>query len=222
MSNKLSILFADDESNIRLSMNKLLNIKFDTVYIAKDGEEAFLIYRNMKPDILILDNLMPKQTGLNIIKKIREIDTTTKIILLTAHKDEEYLLDAIPLHLSAYVVKPLHPMNFSELLDDTIKELINKNKIYFQNDFMFNKSNNILYHNDNIVKLTKIETKLISILIERLDNNIEYDIIANSIWDDKELSNYINSLRSCVNKIHKKINNEIISSTYGYGYRIKK
>ncbi len=222
MKQKFSVLFADDESSARLTMSMLLNTIFSTVYLAKDGLEAFNIYNEKQPDVLILDNLMPNITGLEVVKKIRKIDSTTKIIMLTAYKDEEYLLDAIKLLLTDYIVKPLKPFDFLNLLKETIKELSVKNKIYFQDVFMFDKNNDILYKNNEIINLTKTEAKLLFILISKLDQDAPLELIANYIWDNKELSNYSNSLRNYINKIHKKIDTEIISSVYGYGYKIKK
>ncbi len=222
MKNNLSILIADDESSIRLAMSELLNTMFSTVYLASDGIEALDVYNKKQPDILILDNLMPNMTGLDVVKKIRKTDTSTKIIILTAHKEEEYLFDAIKLYLTDYVIKPLRPLDFLKLLENTVEELNNNSKIYFQDIFAFDKNNETLFKNNETIKLTKTESKLLYILVDKLNQDVDLDLIANYIWDDKELSNYTNSLRNHINKIHKKIDTEIISSVYGYGYKIKK
>ncbi len=222
MTNNLSILIADDDINTRIDLVKILKLFFDIVYEAKNGLEAFDIYKEKKPDLILTDNLMPILSGIDLVKKIREEDKDTKIIMLTAYKDEEYLLDAIKLLLTDYIVKPLLPFDFIKLLEDTIKELNDKNKIYFQDIFMFDKKDDSLYKNNEIIKLTKNESKLLYILISKLNQDVELDLIANYIWDDKELCNYPNSLRNHINKIHKKIDTEIINSVYGYGYKIKK
>ncbi len=222
MKYNLSILIADDESGIRDAMYTMMSIKFDTVYLAKDGEEAFAIYKEKKPDILILDNLMPKLTGLELTKKIRQIDSTTKIIMLTAHTDEIYLLDSIKLLLSDYVIKPLNSINFSKLLDSIVKELTNKDKIYLNDDYVWDKSCSSLTKYNNIIKLTQNEAKLLGMLSSKCTDTFNMDYVANYIWDDKILSNHTNSIRNLINKLHQKLTCEIIESIYGEGYKIIK
>lgn len=220
MINNISVLIADDELGIRNAMFGLLSTQFSTVYLAKDGEEVLKIYNDKKPDILILDNLMPKITGLELIKKIRQKDLQTKIILITAYNDEKYLLDAIPLSLSQYIVKPINSLDFFKLLDNIIKELQNKNKVYLSDDYIWDKSSHILTKYNYIIKLTQNEIKLLDILSAQPHNIINADIILDYIWSEKILQNPTNSIRNLINKLHKKLTCEIIKSIYGQGYEL--
>jgi len=219
--NECSVVFADDVEEIRSSVEALLLNVFEKVYIAKDGKEALELYNLYKPHLIILDNIMPNMTGLEVVKHIRKTDLSTKIIILTAHKDEEYLLDAVKLFLTDYIIKPFDHSEFINLLRNIKQTLRDKNKIRFQSSFIFDKKKKILYKNLEAISLTKTELKLIDILINFIDENVEFAYLANIIWDNKELSNYINSLRNIVNKIHKKAGCDIIYSVHGYGYMIK-
>ena len=220
MINNISVLIADDELGIRNAMFGLLSTQFSTVYLAKDGEEVLKIYNDKKPDILILDNLMPKITGLELIKKIRQKDLQTKIILITAYNDEKYLLDAIPLSLSQYIVKPINSLDFFKFLDNIVEELQNKNKVYLSDDYIWDKSSHILTKYNYIIKLTQNEIKLLDILSAQPHNIINADIILNYIWNEKILQNPTNSIRNLINKLHKKLTCEIIKSIYGQGYEL--
>ena len=220
MINNISVLIADDELGIRNAMFGLLSTQFSTVYLAKDGEEVLKIYNDKKPDILILDNLMPKITGLELIKKIRQKDLQTKIILITAYNDEKYLLDAIPLSLSQYIVKPINSLDFFKLLDNIVEELQNKNKVYLSDDYIWDKSSHILTKYNYIIKLTQNEIKLLDILSAQPHNIINADIILDYIWSEKILQNPTNSIRNLINKLHKKLTCEIIKSIYGQGYEL--
>lgn len=219
--NSLSILFADDDAQIRSNIATTLNLMFLYVYEASDGLEAIRLYQEKKPDILILDNIMPNMNGIDVVKKIRQNDTETKIIILTANSDLEYILDAVKLNLAEYIIKPVIPDKFLKTLQEIISQLKDKDKIYINKEFTWNISTKQLISNDSFVKLTKNETKLLSVLASSLHNPIESEYLSNIIWDDKILKDHQNSLRNLINKLHKKTYSEIIESVYGSGYKIK-
>ena len=105
--NDYTILYAEDEDGVRKNIAKSLRYKCKNVIEAVDGEEAYNLYKEKKPDIIITDIQMPKMNGLELIKKIREIDTTIPIVVLSAHTEKEKLLQAIKFNLIDYVVKPI-------------------------------------------------------------------------------------------------------------------
>jgi CheY-like chemotaxis protein len=75
MSKNYSILYAEDNKNVRENYVLYLENYFDYIYEANDGLEAFDIYRDKKPNVLLLDINMPNMNGLELAKKIRENDT---------------------------------------------------------------------------------------------------------------------------------------------------
>ena len=99
------ILFIEDEEAIRANYVKYLQRHFRNVYEAQDGEEAYEIYKKKKPHILVVDINIPKLNGIELLKKIREDDHTTKALMLTSHTDTNYLLDAASLQLTKYLIK---------------------------------------------------------------------------------------------------------------------
>jgi len=117
------ILFVEDEKAIRDNYIQYLKIFFSEVYEAEDGDKAYQIYNEKKPDIIILDINIPKLNGLDLLKKIRENDYITKVIMLTAHTDKKFLLDASSLQLTRYLVKPVSRKNLKEALEHSIEEL---------------------------------------------------------------------------------------------------
>ena len=222
MNNNFSILIAEDDNVIRQNIIKLLKLYFKIIYEAEDGLEAFDIYNEKKPDIILTDNIMPSLCGMELVKKIRKNDNEVKIIILTAHSDENQLLDAVKLNLTEYILKPIVSNAFLELIENIIKELGNKDKIYLADNYIWNKYTNTLTKKNNIIKLTKNESKLMTILASYNNINVDIDYLANNIWDEKILKNYKNSVRNLINKFHKKLNCEIIESIYGNGYKIIK
>ncbi len=114
----LKILYAEDNENIRHSYVLVLKRYFKDVFEAEDGEDALKLYHDHKPDIVLTDINMPVLDGLELVRIIRETDQTTKIIVLSAYSDQEKLMKAIPLGLSAYLVKPIKGDDFKKVLVD--------------------------------------------------------------------------------------------------------
>ena len=80
----MKVLIADDEPAIRYSLKRLFERFEFTVFLASDGEEALELWRSESPNLIFLDVIMPKKTGLEVLDKIRESDQT-KVILMSAH-----------------------------------------------------------------------------------------------------------------------------------------
>lgn len=119
------VLFIEDEKATRENYTMYLKMLFTEVYEAADGEKAYEIYKDKKPDIMIIDINIPKLNGLDLLRKIRQKDNDTKVIMLTAHTDKSLLFDAISLNISKYLVKPISRKDLKETLGLIIDELKN-------------------------------------------------------------------------------------------------
>ena len=136
----ISILIAEDEKQLLNSMLEYLELFFEKVYTAEDGQTAYEIYKKERPDIIISDINMPYLDGLTMIEKIRKKDLQTKIIITTAHSEKEKLMQAIELHLVKYLVKPVQSDKLKELLLSLVEELRQKrNHIYLKEKFYWDK-----------------------------------------------------------------------------------
>lgn len=87
MKNK-TVLYAEDDPMVRKIMNMILKREFKTVYMAINGREAYDIFREYKPDIVITDLAMPEINGFELISKIRAEKPDTKIMVTTAYREE--------------------------------------------------------------------------------------------------------------------------------------
>ena len=103
----ISILYVEDEENVRAMLSRFLKRFCDELYVAQNGEEGLELYKEHKPSIVISDIKMPKMNGLDMIKEIKAIDHTQLVLLLSAHSDSEYLFEAINLNVDGYVLKPI-------------------------------------------------------------------------------------------------------------------
>jgi two-component system response regulator AtoC len=101
------ILVIDDDESIRQTLSNYLKRLGYSVLSAEDGKIGFDIIQNQQPDLIISDIKMPNLTGLELLKKVKEIDPLTKIILITAHDDVQTTIDAMQNGAYDYLEKPL-------------------------------------------------------------------------------------------------------------------
>jgi len=107
MENKLSIVLADDHTILRAGLRALLTAdsNFEVVGEARDGREAVRCVEKLGPDLLLMDLSMPRMSGMDAIREIKKRYPETKIIALTVHKTEEYLLTTLKAGADGYVLK---------------------------------------------------------------------------------------------------------------------
>jgi len=216
------ILFIEDEKAIRDNYVEFLKRYFRNVYEAEDGEEAYKIYKEKKPDILIVDINIPKLNGIELLKKIREEDHKTKAIMLTAHSDTSYLLDAVGLKLTKYLVKPVTRAQLKEALNLVFEELklydvLPKNILSLRDGFVWNYETQELFNKDEIV-LTEKERKLLSLLLSNINVTYTYQVIVDELWQTAD--DRIAPLKTIIKNLRKKLPKDTIKNIFGVGYKI--
>jgi len=118
--NIATILYVEDEEEICAQTLRALNRYTKKVYVARDGEEGLELYKKYKPDIVVTDIRMPKLNGIEMSKAIKAIDTNQAIIVISAHSDSSFFIDAIDLQLSGYILKPVN----KNMLKNKILEIV--------------------------------------------------------------------------------------------------
>jgi len=102
------VLIVDDEPNIREVVGLYLRRDGHTVVSATDGEEALEAFRENEPDLVVLDLMLPKISGLEVCRRMRA-DRRVPLIMLTARGEEEERIVGLSLGADDYVVKPFSP-----------------------------------------------------------------------------------------------------------------
>lgn len=107
MGNKFRIVVAEDHTILREGLRMLLtsNLSLDVVGEAQDGLEAKRCAELLKPHLILMDLSMPKMNGMDAIKEIKRLSPSTKILVLTVHRTEEYILAALKAGADGYVLK---------------------------------------------------------------------------------------------------------------------
>ena len=114
----ISILLADDHPRVRLGIRTLLETEpyFTIVAEAGDGLEAQTLVERLKPDVMILDLLMPKVNGFEVLRQMPQLSPTTRVLILSAHAHEAYVLEALRHGAAGYALKRSDLLELAEAI----------------------------------------------------------------------------------------------------------
>ncbi|MEW9124412.1 MAG: sigma-54 dependent transcriptional regulator [Thermotaleaceae bacterium] len=128
----MKILIADDEKNMRWILEKNLKSEGFLVVSAEDGDEAFNMYLDEAPDMVILDYKMPKLDGMEVLKRIKKVNNKIPVIMITAHGSTDAAVEAMKLGAVDFISKPFD-INELKL---TILKVLNIDKLNKEIEFL--------------------------------------------------------------------------------------
>jgi len=103
----LKVLYVEDEESHREQLGIFLKRRVGKLYLAENGEDGLNKFKEFNPDIVITDLKMPEMDGIEMSRKIREIDKNCAIIITTAFSDVETILQVVNVGIDKYVIKPI-------------------------------------------------------------------------------------------------------------------
>jgi len=213
----IPILCVEDEDGIREAIVKTLKYYFNDVYEAKNGNEGYEIYQDYHPKIIISDIQMQDCNGIELVKKIRQHDLSTTIIMLTAHCNEEYLMDLINLNINHFILKPL---NSKKLTESLLKYLQKQAEpIILKEGLLLDLETRELYYNNDVVILRKREKDFLELLYNKKGALVSYYEIEEVLWCEKEMTTH--ALKSFIKEIRAKLPISIIKNVHQEGYSLE-
>lgn len=222
-----TLLYAEDDLETRENYVFVLKRFFETIYTASDGEEALCVYREKRPDMLLLDISMPLLDGLSLAEKIRETDKEIPIVMLTAYSDQAKLLKAIPLGLTEYLLKPIDDRELLATMKKLVIMLRDRSCVYLKSSCLWYREDEEFFFKEKQIALTKKERVLMRVLSLSLGHYVSKEMLIPEIWQDEpEDESHENKLIQLVYRFNKKIALEtgveehFIENSYALGYRL--
>lgn len=214
-----TVLFAEDDAIMREQTTEILSMIFKKVYTAKDGEEAYDLYEDEKPDLILTDIKMPKKDGLKLIKQIRQKDYTTPIVLLTSFADSDMLINAANLSIDGYLIKPIE---FDQLILSVCSAIQRTQQdlglIKLKPDLFYNASTQEIYYKGDVITFGAKEQELLLLLLRNRHKTITKEDIATALWPLDPICD--SAIKNLILRIRKKLGEDLIVSVRGIGYRL--
>ena len=230
----LNILFVEDHHELRENTADILSSFFKNVVTAEDGQKALDIYLEYSSDnagyfdIILSDIQMPLLDGVELTKKVYEINSKQIVIILSAYDESKYLLPLVNLGIEHFIKKPIDYQELLSVLLNASKKITqpsskspdtNLLNIQIDKDFTFNKEESSLFHKNSNVYLTKYEIIFLQLLttsVGKIYSN--EDIVEN--YNSQNESIDPQNIRKLVSKLRKKLPESTLESIYGIGYKI--
>ncbi|WP_419767714.1 EAL domain-containing protein [Arcobacter sp.] len=169
--NNLSILYVEDDTTVRESLSSTLKLLAKKIYTANDGLEALDVLKTNKIDLIITDIKMPNLDGLELSKRIQDLDLNIPILITTAHDEIDYLHKAIELNVDAFITKPLNITSLIQSITKLAKIIITKKELEKKKHQLeqFKKAVNF----SNLIINISQEGEILNI---STDNPLEFDL----------------------------------------------
>ncbi len=214
-----SVLFAEDDIISRTQTAEVLEMLFGKVYTAEDGDQAYRLYEDESPDIIITDIKMPIKDGLSFIKRVRQNNYTVPIILMTSFAEQEMLLNAANLSIDGYLVKPVELEKLTFAICRAIQR-IHKNEglIVLGKNLFYNSATQELYNKGVVVMLGVKEQELLVLLLHNRHTTVTKDEIGKTLWPLDPICD--SAIKNIVLRLRKKLEIDLIISVRGIGYRL--
>jgi DNA-binding response OmpR family regulator len=217
----MKILIIEDERLIAEGIKKGLENNRYTVDIAGTGREGYGLLTEFEYDLVILDLMLPDISGEDLCRMLRKEKNNVFIIMLTAKRDMENIIDGLNIGADDYITKPFE---FSELLA-RIRALLRRNseeKINILSDsgITIYLEEGKVFSGDNEARLTKKEFMILEYLIRNRNQLINRNQILEHVWD-RNVDIFSNIVDTHIKNLRKKLgrNGTAIESVYGEGYR---
>ncbi|WP_457608644.1 response regulator transcription factor [Nitratifractor sp.] len=223
----LTLLYAEDDPETRENYLFVLCRHFARVLGAADGAEALRLYESEAPDILLLDIAMPGIDGLELTRRIRQRDPQVPIVILTAHSEKERLIEAIPLGLSHYLLKPVDSAELLGTLGSIAQTLREGRPLELACGCRWESGEEELRHGGEPIPLSRQERRLMKLLCRRAGSFVDRERIVAELWEETDPSvDYENKLIQLVYRLNRKVaershsDQRLVQNSYAHGYRV--
>ena len=221
------VVLVDDDSKIRELTGKYLSDQGLSTITADSGKSLDIVLKNNDISLIVLDVMMPDETGLNICQRLRVNGVTIPIIMLTAKGDEVDRIVGLEMGADDYLPKPFNPRELLARITAILRrqantEVLSKNKVVIFGEYTLNIEQRSLYKKDDEISITTGEFDLLKIFAERPMQPLSRDQIM-QLSRGKELDVFDRSIDVKITRLRRLIEEDpnkpvFIQTKWGFGY----
>ena len=161
LATNIRVLYVEDNERLRENASRLLHKFFDTIDIAVDGQDGLQMFKEHHHSLVITDIKMPNMDGISMSKEIKTIQPNTKIIIMSAFDDKEYLYQAIELDIFRFLKKPVNLSLLTDILYEALKQIkyeqeLNVSTSHTDNLFDYQSSMALIFDGDKPIVANQI------------------------------------------------------------------
>lgn len=213
MKRTIKILLVDDDLGNSLLLKRFIEAEGYAVVYANNGKVGLEMYREERPDLVLLDINMPELNGFELAKIIRAKDKRVIIFFLTDRTDKVDRLYGFSLKGNDYIPKPFYPEELIAKINERFESMtVNQNVEYTLGDTIFRPNLSTLTYQGETHSLSVRQTEILQMLAECLGKPVERDTILEKIWGDASYSNSL-ALNVQITYIRRLITDPSVSIT---------
>lgn len=225
----MNILIAEDEKDIRDLISIHMKKEGYNIFPVSDGKEALDIFEREKIDLMLVDIMMPKISGITVIQKVREISTIPIICITAMGSDSDKVL-ALGIGADDYLVKPISPIELSARVSSHIRRCYkyteNIEKVYINGELKLYSDTFEVYKGDKKIELNPKEFKILKLLISNAGRVFTKKQIYEQVWGDIYIGDS-NNIMVHLSHIREKVEDDPKNPVYiktirGIGYKIER
>ncbi len=221
-----NVLIVDDDPKLLKMLQRTLVYENLTVFTATNGLEALPLVETHHPDLIIVDWMMPKMDGLAFVRRLRDEENKTMILMLTARDAIENRVEGLESGADDYLVKPFAPAELVARVHAMLRRVEAKpeNQKASYTDVTLDPSTREARRGDMLINLTVTEFNLLHLFLRHPRQVLERRQILNDVWgydfggDDNVLEIYIGYLRK---KLEADGQPRLIHTVRGVGYALR-
>ncbi len=190
MMRRRKILLVDDDTKNSLLLKRFIEVEgYDVVY-APNGRVGLELYKDCRPDLILLDINMPEMNGFEMAKIIRSSDKRVIIFFLTDRTDKVDRLYGFSLKGNDYIPKPFYPEELMAKINERFESDITSQEVEYQlGNTTFRPNLSSLSYSGETHSLSVRQSEILSILAQNSGRIVERDTILNAVWGDASYSN---------------------------------
>lgn len=221
MDSKAKILVVDDETDITEFIAYNLSKQGYDVKTASNAIEAMTIAKSFRPQLMVLDVMMPGKSGIELCKEIRkDADLKNTIIaMLTARQEDQIQIEALNVGADDYITKPLKPSVFLSRIQALLRRIeTDKSQVLVFNELVIDPSLFIVSIDHKAIDLPKKEFEILYLLASKPGKVFNRTEILNKIWG-REVIVGDRTIDVHIRKLREKIGEKYVQTIKGIGYK---